>query len=264
MVIKTSTVKSQDGIEWYVKQQGTGPNLVLVPSGEGDCSSFDKVAAILSKTFSVTSFDMPGFSRSIAPESAFNDPITTRLISKQIVGLLDELDIKSTHVYGCSSGGVAVLGLVADYPDRVISAIVHEVPMGPVEPIDSLTKLDDAAVVAACKTIFGKQLCEDEAAWEALGPEYHARLEKNYVTWVRNYVGKATVITKWTDEELKQRPITWTIGSLLPAGFFFDNVQTAMRNGIPISLLPCKHFPQVSVPEQLAEHIEVSALRMGI
>ena len=29
------------GIEWYCEQRGDGPAVVLVPSGEGDCASFD-------------------------------------------------------------------------------------------------------------------------------------------------------------------------------------------------------------------------------
>jgi len=36
-----------EGIDWYCQQQGEGPTIVLVPSGEGDCTSFDAVAAQL-------------------------------------------------------------------------------------------------------------------------------------------------------------------------------------------------------------------------
>lgn len=57
---KASTILAKDGIEWYYEQQGSGPHLVIIPSGEGDCSSYDKVAAILAKRFTVTTFDMPG------------------------------------------------------------------------------------------------------------------------------------------------------------------------------------------------------------
>jgi hypothetical protein len=53
-----------EGIDWYCEQRGAGPPVVLVPSGEGDCSSFDKVAAALADQFTVLTFDMPGFSRS--------------------------------------------------------------------------------------------------------------------------------------------------------------------------------------------------------
>jgi hypothetical protein len=42
---------------------------------------------------------------------------------------------------------------------------------------------------------------------------------------------------------------------------FFTNVQLAASLGIPLGLLPCKHFPQVSIPDFLADHIGASALR---
>jgi pimeloyl-ACP methyl ester carboxylesterase len=184
-----------------------------------------------------------------------------RILSKQIVGLMDELSIDSAHVYGCSSGGATVLGMVADYPTRVLSGIVHEVPLAQIEQVEALTKLSDPEIVSTCREMWSTFLCEDKAAWEALGSEYHARLDKNYVTWVRQYVSKRGKIS-FTEKELKQRPIIWTIGALSPAGLFFENVKAAVKADIPISLLPCKHYPQVSIPEKLAEHIKESALRV--
>jgi hypothetical protein len=56
-----------EGIDWYCQQQGDGPAVVLVPSGEGDCAPFDPVAARLADQFRVLTFDMPGFSRTGAP-----------------------------------------------------------------------------------------------------------------------------------------------------------------------------------------------------
>ena len=44
-----------------------------------------------------------------------------------------------------------------------------------------------------------------------------------------------------------------------PAGMFFDNVVLAAKAGCPISLLMCKHFPQVSARRMLAEHIRANA-----
>jgi hypothetical protein len=49
--------------------------------------------------------------------------------------------------------------------------------------------------------------------------------------------------------------VTWTIGGLTPTVAFFDNIATAQASGIPIGLLMCKHFPQVSIPDALADHI---------
>jgi hypothetical protein len=51
---------------------------------------------------------------------------------------------------------------------------------------------------------------------------------------------------------------TWTIGGLNPAAMFLDNVVLAVKSDCPIGLLMCKHFPQVSAPGMLAEHIRTN------
>jgi hypothetical protein len=49
-----------DSINWYYELRGRGPTVVFIPSGEGDCGSFEKVAVALSREFTVLTFDMPG------------------------------------------------------------------------------------------------------------------------------------------------------------------------------------------------------------
>jgi hypothetical protein len=63
----------------------------------------------------------------------------------------------------------------------------------------------------------------------------------------------------FSEEELRRRPVDWTIGSLSSAGEFFKNTVVATRAGIDIGLLECMHFPQVTVPGALAEHIRGKA-----
>ena len=122
-----------------------------------------------------------------------------------------------------------------------------------------LTTLDDAAIVERCQILFAHMMNDDLAAWEALGDEYHARLAKNYVTWVRRYLAPAPP-SPHSPEDLAGKPITWTIGGLTPAVTLLDNIVLAVKSGCPISALMCKHFPQVSAPEMLAAHIRESAL----
>jgi pimeloyl-ACP methyl ester carboxylesterase len=250
-----STVRTKDGVEWYCERQGQGPHLVLVPSGEGDCASFAKVAVLLAHSFAVTTFDMPGMSRSTAPEAAMAD-LTAAKLASQVISLLDELSIDIATFYGCSSGGLVILTLASVYPERVRSAIVHEVPL--TKSLGALARLDDEAIVDTCRHIF-VEIVGDKDAWAALGPDYHARLDKNFVTWVRTYVDR--VERSFTKKELTVSPIDWTIGALSPAGLFFDNVVAACHAGIPVGLLNSRHFPQVTIPDILAEHILTAATK---
>ena len=229
--------------------------MVLIPSGEGDCENFSKVAEILSDSFTVTTFDMPGMSRSIAPESAMQD-LTSPKLTAQVVGLLNELSIDKASFYGCSSGGLVALTLAAEHSSRVRNIIVHEVPLAGPGGLTRLTALSDADVVATCRNMFTYTMAGDQEKWNALSPAYHKRLEKNWVTWVRTYINH--VETSFSNEELTQSPVCWTIGSQTPAQRFEHNVEIGRAAGISVGQLPARHFPQVTIPDVLAEHIRTA------
>jgi hypothetical protein len=133
--------------------------------------------------------------------------------------------------------------------------MIHEVPLSLPPEMAAISQIPhDAQIVGICQHIFGDIMNEDKAAWEALGPEYHARLEKNYVTWIRKYVDSKP-FQEWNKEEVMSKPVSWTVGGQSTMGAWFDNVVMACESGIKIGLLPCRHFPQVSIPEKLAEYI---------
>lgn len=251
-----SRIQAKDGIEWHVERQGNGPDLVLVPSGEGDCESFSKVAALLASSFAVTTFDLPGQSRTTAPEAAMQN-ITASKLADQILGLLDELCIDKATFWGCSAGALAALALAADHPDRVHSIIIHEAPLTMPDAMKPLKTMTDAEIVAVCQKMFPTVFCEDEEKWNALGSAYNQRLEKNYVTWVRCHV--RIIERSFSKDELTRRPVCWTIGGLTPAGMFYQDVVDGFNAGIQVGLLPSKHFPQVTIPDILAEHIKSAA-----
>ncbi|KAL6719026.1 hypothetical protein ACLMJK_003261 [Lecanora helva] len=246
-------VKTKDGINWYCEREGNGPHLLLIPSGEGDCEAFTKPMSILAKSFTVTTFDMPGMSRSTAPESAMSD-ISASKLATQVINLMDELSIDKATIWGCSSGGLVALALGADHPQRIRNLVVHEVPLAAPDFLQFLPKMPDEEIVKNCRENYATGFTENPEQWKALGPAYHERLDRNFVTWARTYVCK--VERSFSKEELTRRPVKWTIGAITPAGIFFQNVQDGFAAGIPVGLLPSKHFPQVTIPEIFAEHIK--------
>lgn len=266
-MVETFSVLTPDGISWYCERQGNNEDfvadLVLIPSGEGDCHNFRKTASILANRFKfrVLTFDMPGMSRTKAPPTAYEN-VTASLLADQIVGLLDHLELSRATFYGCSSGGAVVLALIAAYPSRIQSGIVHEVAYGGVSWLRELTTKPDAEVSAACARIFAEDFTEDKDAWLAQDADYLHRLSKNYPTWARNYVIQIPASLELLNEtDLRQRPLTWTIGALTPAGAFFYNTKVTQRINVDLGLLPSKHFPQVTIPEVLAQHIREATVR---
>ena len=256
------------GIDWYCEARGRGPYVVLIPSGEGDCASFARVADDLANDFSVLTFDMPGFSRS-GPPPDWRD-VGANAVAGQIAALTASLGIERASYYGCSSGGIFAVALAAEHPDIVETAIVHEVAVpladGPPDgPFARLFSPDDETVIETCKFLFRNVMNEDQKAWDDLGADYHRRQEKNYLTWARRYVGPSStsgLFRAFTAEDLTRRPITWTVGSIGGVNPLHElNRQVAGIGGIRIELLPCKHFPQVSIPARLAQHIRTNAKR---
>lgn len=170
MATQPFTIDTEDGISWYCERQGKGPDLILVPSGEGDCASFSRTASILSRSFTVTTFDMPGMSRTKGPRKSYQC-VTAQLLAEQIVRLMDKLSIEAAVFFGSSSGGAAVLAISVIYPSRVHHAAIHEIPMGPASQMNYITSLSDGELIHACQQGFRNVMNEDSAAWENLGAE---------------------------------------------------------------------------------------------
>lgn len=143
------------------------------------------------------------------------------MLGDQISSLVKSLGLAPGTFYGCSSGGQAVLSLVADHPEIVRSGIVHEAalmkdvawPDVVAARFTQMNSLDDTGVVQACKEMFRNRANSNPQAWDALGTDYHRRLEKNYITWVRHYYKPGSVGERsYSAEELARRPIAWSIG----------------------------------------------------
>ncbi|KAE8444788.1 hypothetical protein EG329_014248 [Mollisiaceae sp. DMI_Dod_QoI] len=255
---QVSQVQTNDGISWHVEQSGSGPHILLIPSGEGDCHCFTKLANLLSPNFTVTAFDLPCFSRTIAPHSTVEN-LSPYKIADQIVSLMDKLSIPSATVFGSSSGGIIAMAMLSKYDERVTRAIIHEVPLHVIPGLKAQAEApvsENPKIIAFYKDVFANVMNEDKASWEALGEDYHERLEKNFITWVKNYSPVVDEM-KWDKEELKAKSgrVNWTLGGLMPLSWFWENVVLATEVGIKIDVLNCKHFPQVSIPEVLAEYI---------
>jgi hypothetical protein len=75
---------------------------------------------------------------------------------------------------------VGTLSLVAFHPERVQSAIVHEVPLHTPLQLAQLAKLSDEEIIEICQERYESDLIGDIDAWHDLSPEFHARLAKNY------------------------------------------------------------------------------------
>ena len=77
-------------------------------------------AALLSKRYRVTLFDMRGHGRSEMPPEGY----TPRELARDLQGLLDQLGIRRAHFLAHSFGGVVTLNMACFDPERVASLVL--------------------------------------------------------------------------------------------------------------------------------------------
>lgn len=264
------------GIDFYVEKSGDGPPVVLVPSGQGDCGAYRYLAEVLASDFTVITFDMPGFSRSGPPPTW--DGMSAATLGDQVAALVQSLGITEATFYGSSSGGVAVLALVADHPELVRHAIVHEpavVSDVPATPFNEAFATWFPKVNSQRAALFGGFAEAERAGIEsendamvlnpkavkALGEAYIERRSNNVETWFNHYLDPDTPCCNrvFTAEELSRAPVTVTAGMQTNAWFAASAMVLAQRGDLDLVWIPSKHYPYISVPNIVAEVIQATA-----
>ncbi|KAI8634617.1 alpha/beta-hydrolase [Xylariaceae sp. FL1651] len=252
----TGTITTNEGITWYYEQEGSGPHIVLIPDGLGECQMFDKPMSLIAASgFKVTTFDMPGMSRSSAAPPETYENVTAQKLASYVMSIVDKLGIDVATFWGCSSGGSTVLALLAGYPERVRNGLAHEVPTYHIDNLNDLHNLGDEEIAKHLAGSTNEVSCGNAEAWTGLGDDVHTRLWKNYPRWARGYPRTLPESSPTSREDILKRPLYWTVGASTPTSRFFDNIVTAAKAGVSVGCLPGMHFPYVSDPEAFAKHV---------
>lgn len=135
-----------DGVKIRYIVQGEGEPVMLI---HGFSASLDTnwggpgIIADLAKDYRVIALDNRGHGKSGKPHGKENYGAN---MVRDVIRLLDHLDIEKAHIVGYSMGGFMTTNLVANYPDRIISAV----PAGagwarPGDPaVSTMSKLADS------------------------------------------------------------------------------------------------------------------------
>lgn len=99
---------------WVEDSGGPGPAAVLLHPGIADARSWDLVWPALTERLRVIRYDARGYGRSPAPTEEFRH-------LDDLIGVLDQLDVPSAHLAGCSMGGANAIDLALACPERVQS-----------------------------------------------------------------------------------------------------------------------------------------------
>jgi 3-oxoadipate enol-lactonase len=105
-----------DGTQLHVEIDGKpdSPPLMLSNSLGTNLHMWDDQAKALSKRFRVIRYDQRGHGRSAAPEG----PYSIERLARDVIAILDALEVKQTHFCGLSMGGMTGMWLARYAPDR--------------------------------------------------------------------------------------------------------------------------------------------------
>lgn len=255
--MKSETVRC-NGIALYCEVYGAGAPLVIVPDGNNDCEPFRAAAELLADEFCVVVPDMRGSVRSPDPEER---QVTPALLAEDIAGLIRHFDMGPASVWGCSSGGQAVLALCKRQGELVKNAMVHEaalmrdlpLPGGMRDYMEHLSTFD-----RHCEEGFtSNEVCfvGDHDAWMSLSEACRERLFRNRPYWAEHYVSTVDQDTYTAEDFARMPPVDFSVGAWSPAFLVCANLRVAARGGRPVTWLACSHHPEITSPEILAAYI---------
>jgi 3-oxoadipate enol-lactonase len=107
-------------VHYRIDGPALGPVLVLAHSLGADLTMWDAQAAALSGVFRVLRYDARGHGAS----SVTPGPDTIERLARDVLGLLDALDLPQVHFCGLSLGGMVGLWLGAHAPERVCKLVL--------------------------------------------------------------------------------------------------------------------------------------------
>jgi pimeloyl-ACP methyl ester carboxylesterase len=132
-------VAQADGASLYFERRGSGPPLLLIPGGGGDCAVFGPLTDALAGMYTVISYDRRGNSRSSRPPDRV--PTTLAEQAADALAVLDPSGCRRARIFGSSGGASVALEVAAHHPGAVEAVVAHEPPVPVV--------LDDPAGVLA-------------------------------------------------------------------------------------------------------------------
>lgn len=120
----TDELVPANGTLLHATTRGSGPALLLVPGAGGDAGQYERLAARLSGSWTVVTYDRRGNSRS--PQPAGNSPTTAEEQADDAIALLEALRLTPGVVLGNSLGAVIALSAALRAPSAVSRLVLHE------------------------------------------------------------------------------------------------------------------------------------------
>ena len=113
------TIKTDDGVNLYYEEAGSGTPLVFVHEFADDMRSYEAQMRHFSRSYRCIAYNARGYPPSDVPEDV--SMYSQARATDDIRAVLDGLGIDKAHIVGISMGGFAVFHFAMRYPERALS-----------------------------------------------------------------------------------------------------------------------------------------------
>ncbi len=113
------------GVELHFVELGSGPPMLLLHGGMGDCRSWDAQLRPFAERFRVLAYSR----RHSSPNRNPITPHSVEVDIEDLNGFLQHLRIGSAHLVGTSYGALVALAYALKQPENVLSLVMAEPPL---------------------------------------------------------------------------------------------------------------------------------------
>ena len=251
---------------------GHGPDVLLLHGLGGTRASLLQTAASLSRHYRVHAPDLPGFGSSSKPAlGAYN----AGWFAEIMLGLMDELGVRRTHLVGNSMGGRVAIEMALLAPERVsalglLCPAVAWIKRG-LHPLVRLLRPEfgllphgfrRATVASSFWSVFCDRNALDPAVVELMVDEFR----RIYQTAGARYAFLSSARNIYLEPPFGRRGFYPRLSALAPPALFVwgshdslvppafgRHVRSWLPSAEQVTVEACGHVPQVERPEQTVE-----------
>ena len=114
--------KTPDGVQLHYEESGEGQTIVFVHEFAGDHRSWEAQMRYFARRYHCVAYSARGYTPSDIPSKG--SMYSQNHARKDILAILDHLDVEKGHIIGLSMGGFATLHFGIHHPERAHSLVV--------------------------------------------------------------------------------------------------------------------------------------------
>jgi len=178
-----SFIKTDDNVKLYYETTGKGEPIIFVHEFAGDFRSWAPQVNYFSRYNQCITFCARGYYPSDVPEN--ENKYSQERAWRDIISVMDNLEIAKAHIVGLSMGGFATLHLGINAPNRVLSLVIAGCGYGaiPIDKINFNKEADFSNVSLETAQNIINQGMEKIGSEYALGPSRVQFQNKDPIGW---------------------------------------------------------------------------------